>query len=719
MAIPDPEDGTAGSAPPAEPLAPTLPSDDASTAPDSGLAPPRGLGGSYRVEELIGQGGMGAVYRVTHRVLGKAFAAKVLPRMSHPERERRFLEEARIAGAIDHPNIVAVTDFGRDEAHLYLVMELLQGVSLDRRLAAHGGERSPLADEEARDIGRQVLRGLDAAHAAGVVHRDLKPSNVFLVRRHEGSEAKLLDFGVSTWAPDRRSDPRLTRTGHVVGTPLYMAPEQAAGEAGDARTDLYSFGVLAFELLTGEVPFPADTPYASIHQHAHAKVPSLAARRGDLPATLDAVVQRCLAKDPRDRFATAAEALEAWEAAWSAPSTTGIRAVTTPRPAPAPGRRAGRWTVLAALGVLGALGAVALAVGRAWTTDGAPPEEARLQPPASATPGPAASTEPATTVAEAVAPPGDQPPVGRRTLARYRDAVGPERRALQSPDVWRTAELDLASEVESGDSSAEARARWAFARGMRRFVEGGDDAAAQEAFEEAIEAQPEWALPYLGVSSAELRQGRVEAGLQHARQAERLEPDLWLTAAAVARAHLHADRPDRALLAYDRARASAPEEPVVIGGLALSHHALRNDAEARRLAERELALSPEAVLARLVLAEQTLEAGETERALELAEQALVFAPRHASLHLARADALAVLGRDQDARDAYARMLALVDEDGRRASGVPLARVRQVRRALARGRAPRIGPDRARSRALRRRPRTTRTRPNDEMIMDPW
>ncbi|MGF1467561.1 MAG: protein kinase [Sandaracinaceae bacterium] len=276
--------------------------------------------GNYEVRGLIGRGTMGAVYEVVHQSLGKAFAAKVVATEEGQKQAAwRLIQEARTASSIDHENIVSVTDLGEDRGgRIYVVMELLQGEDLAARLDRHAREAEPahLPDDEVRDLGTQFLKGLAAAHERSIVHRDLKPANLFLVHREERTVLKIVDFGMSKFT-GRGSGVQLTRSGHLVGTPLYMAPEQGRAEKVDARTDHYAFGVIAYEMLTGSVPFPADSIYSCILMHALHPPPPLLERRPDLRPAVAEVVHRCLAKERDDRYATTRELLDAWRRSWA------------------------------------------------------------------------------------------------------------------------------------------------------------------------------------------------------------------------------------------------------------------------------------------------------------------------------------------------------------------------------------------------------------------
>ncbi|MBX3248480.1 MAG: protein kinase [Myxococcales bacterium] len=352
---------------------------DTAPMPSDRLLLPVGkvIGGTYRIERLVGRGGMGAVYEATHRTLRRKFAVKVVlaSDASDAHAAHRLVQEARTASSIRHDHIIDVTDLGHtEEGFVYVVMELLEGEDLSQRLERQAREPTPwLPDDEARRLFDEVLRGLAAAHDAGVVHRDLKPANIYLSRRGKSVVAKILDFGMSKITQSQGHDVRLTRTGQLIGTPLYMSPEQSRGAPVDHRADLYSLGVIMFEALAGELPFPATSVYECVLRHTTEPPPPLAARRPDLPATVASLVARCLEKSPGKRWASADELREAWRSAWDVDAERCVTdSDTAPFFDPAPRassppdtealppvrarRHANRW--LAALGVLGVLSAL-------------------------------------------------------------------------------------------------------------------------------------------------------------------------------------------------------------------------------------------------------------------------------------------------------------------------------------------------------------------------
>jgi eukaryotic-like serine/threonine-protein kinase len=255
----------------------------------------------YRIEEKIGEGGMGTVYRATHAYIGSTVAVKVLHAhlSSDTTALERFRREARAAGQIKHPNAVAVTDFGvtREGGLAYLVMEFLEGTELRARIKG-----KPLTYEETLEIVRQTCSAIRAAHSKGIVHRDLKPENIWLLKDEEGRErVKVLDFGIAKLKA-ASGEGTLTQQGMIVGTPYYMSPEQCTGGAElDARSDIYSMGVIAYEMLTGDVPFRAATAMGVVVKHINNSPPRPSDLRRDIPAEIDEVILKALAKKREDR----------------------------------------------------------------------------------------------------------------------------------------------------------------------------------------------------------------------------------------------------------------------------------------------------------------------------------------------------------------------------------------------------------------------------------
>src|SRR6516164_5025861 len=255
----------------------------------------------YRLDERLGAGGMGVLYRATDLKLGRAVAIKLLARhlVSDEAAKARFVREARAASALDHPNIANIYEIGEEDGELFIAMALYEGETLKQRL-----EKGGLGVEEALDVLRQVALGLEFALRADIVHRDIKPANILITSTET---VKILDFGVAKLVSDSQTQ-TMTQAGQAMGTMLYMSPEQLRGESVDARSDLWSFGVLAYETLAGVSPFQTDSSAATVVRTLHEEPPSLATVPG-VPDWLAQLVSRLLRKEPAERLPSASDVL--------------------------------------------------------------------------------------------------------------------------------------------------------------------------------------------------------------------------------------------------------------------------------------------------------------------------------------------------------------------------------------------------------------------------
>jgi serine/threonine protein kinase len=263
------------------------------------------LADRYVIEELLGEGGMGRVYRARHMRMSRRFAVKVLfgDMAADAKARTRFSREAEAVSRLNHPNVLSVVDFGEtDEGLLYLVMDYIEGRELHQLLA----HEAPLPTQRALEFLRQLARGLAHAHERDLVHRDFKTENVVVTRSGDEELARIVDFGIAAVGEMMEPNQRLTTEGMVLGTPAYMSPEQSTGEEVDERSDLFSLGVMLYEMLCGRLPFDG-TAVTIARAHLAAEVPAIATRVPGLrpDARLEAVAMRLMAKDPSDRFQSA------------------------------------------------------------------------------------------------------------------------------------------------------------------------------------------------------------------------------------------------------------------------------------------------------------------------------------------------------------------------------------------------------------------------------
>jgi eukaryotic-like serine/threonine-protein kinase len=311
------------------------------------------LSGRYRLEAKLGSGGMSTVYLARDETLDRPVAVKVMHReMSEQEDQLlRFRQEARAVAKLTHPNVVSVIDAGEDGGYPYIVFEYVKGETLKQRISRVGA----LDTQEAIAYAIEVARGLSVAHARNMVHRDIKPQNVLI---DEEGRAKLTDFGISR----QLEQDGMTATGRVLGTTDYVAPEQAMGKAVDPRSDVYSLGVVLYEMLIGQVPFHADSQVGVAMKHVNEELPDVQRRRPEASAAVALVVERATAKNPAERYQTIGEMIDDLETALEveaarAGSTTG-EATSVLDAVPPPqrklsGRRRWSWAAVIVLLLLG------------------------------------------------------------------------------------------------------------------------------------------------------------------------------------------------------------------------------------------------------------------------------------------------------------------------------------------------------------------------------
>ncbi len=290
------------------------------------------ISGRYEILDLLGKGGMGMVYRAHDQLLDEIVAIKVLRSefVGTPEVAQRFRSEIKLARKVSHPNVCRIHEYGQDGTLTYISMALIEGTDLSRLVRAHP-EGLPL--DTAFALAIQVTDGLQAIHDVGIIHRDLKSSNVIC---DAAGVARLMDFGI---AKDSAGKGQLTATGQVMGTPEYMSPEQCHGDALDFRSDVYSLGIVLFEIFTGRVPFRGETLMATLLKQVQDELPLDAALTARLPAGVVATLRKALAKDPGQRYGTAAEVAEALRDARRTPAPVDAATPADPPPAPATERR--------------------------------------------------------------------------------------------------------------------------------------------------------------------------------------------------------------------------------------------------------------------------------------------------------------------------------------------------------------------------------------------
>jgi eukaryotic-like serine/threonine-protein kinase len=388
------------------------------------------LAGRYVLGEVLGTGGMATVWRATDEILGREVAVKVLSPQyaADPRVGARFEREARHAAQLSHPRLVTVFDCGIDGGTAFIVMELVPGRTL-RQVLDDAGMLPP---GQAVAIAAAVCEGLEVAHAAGLVHRDIKPENIVL----SGGEVKILDFGIA------RADCTAggTRTVGVLGTVAYLSPEQASGRPARRQSDLYSLGCVLFEMLTGQPPFTADSAVGLAHRHVHDDPGPPSARQPWVPAQLDGITARLLAKDPADRPASAAAARADLLAALNPDATATSDEDVVPSGLSRRRLRRLTWAEVVLAGALAAAVVALLAVLLSGTTAHAAPTAAPSVSPSAPTVAPTVSPS-APTAAPSVSPSGSHHSSASRPAAHKAYKPAHRRPGLERPAVGQANAL--------------------------------------------------------------------------------------------------------------------------------------------------------------------------------------------------------------------------------------------------------------------------------------
>lgn len=408
--------------------------------------------GRYELLEELGRGAMGVVYKARDPRIDRLVALKVIASVEGLEsaqvqqRRERFQREARAAGRLAHPNIVTVHDVGEDQGRAFLVMELIEGQTLDRLLRA----RRPLPLDEVLTIGEQAAQALDYAHRHAIVHRDIKPANILLTR---DGVVKVTDFGIA-----RITGAEATQTGQTLGTPSYMSPEQVSGLKLDGRSDIFSLGAVLYELLSGEKAFPGETISTIVYRIVHEDPTPLRRLNPAFPAGLDVCLKKALAKDPARRYAQAVDlardlrrAAEGTLAPAGPPEPSTVKLPVSPRPQPPRGPRKSPWPwLLAGGGVVAAL-LLGLAL---WVRS---PQRPPAPPPA---PPPSQAAEEESGRARAAAEEAARQKAAEEETQRKAEAerIEAERKRLEAEKA-RLAQQQAALEAERRGAAAEEAAR--------------------------------------------------------------------------------------------------------------------------------------------------------------------------------------------------------------------------------------------------------------------
>ena len=507
------------------------------------------IAGRYEIVRQLGAGGMGAVYQARQLSMDRMVALKLIhPHIASAEVARRFHREMKATSKIEHPNTIAVFDFGADEnGQLFLAMEFLEGKPLSRVLEEAGA--LPLS--RIVRVGSQVVRALGAAHAEGIAHRDLKPDNIMLVDRYgESDVVKVLDFGIARFVDGDESRSQMTHEGAVIGTPAYISPEQAMGRPIDHRADFYSLGVMLYQMAVGRLPFEGPTLAALLVAHATESppAPSVVAP-GKVAPMLESLILALMAKSPDDRPSSAADVLRALEACAGVTSTEPappppVTIAETPRALPAVSPPAKRpiWPI-AVVGLAVAAGAAVVAIALAERPKGA---DARVH-------------------LEAIIIAGGDPLPPAECRARNGKLVERLARAatllqgssLGAPRPQDRDALALLSSIKDGDADAE---YWALLSRARLVVEPTPDGALAAA-KTAVARCPSMALGHNAVGGAESRAHHDALAVAAYKEALALAPDYIAPRFNLGLLALRGDDMRGAIAAFDDVLAKDPMHP--------------------------------------------------------------------------------------------------------------------------------------------------------------
>ncbi|RME98083.1 MAG: hypothetical protein D6768_18180, partial [Chloroflexi bacterium] len=522
--------------------------------------------GPYRVIEQLGSGGMATVFKAYHPSLDRYVAIKVLhPAFkSDPQFFERFKREARIVANLEHPNIIPVYDFNEHHGEPYLVMRFIEGHTLKPNL-----DGEPLPAEQIVRLIRPVCQALDYAHKQGVLHRDIKPSNIMITK--DGS-VFVTDFGLA----------RMVQAGEstlshdvMVGTPQYISPEQAQGSKNiDGRTDIYSLGVVLYQMVTGRVPFNADTPFATVHDHIYTPLPLPSDINPKIDPAVERLLLKALAKNPDDRYATAADLLAAIE------TTLGQQTVLHSPPAPPvqPAKKGGiPWWVWAGAGaaILLLIGLVlaGLLLLRNRNRQSTPPNNQPVAGPVTNPDAPSADQPPVDAPPPAGEQPADQPPPGADQPPDRDQPPADQPPADAPPNVQEAQELTRQANNAMRDKNYD---------------------QAMDLYRQAIEANPHFLPAYFGLSDAQSLTGDDAASIATLESAVENNPREMLAWGRLGEGQLFTERnPEAALASFQEAAALAPNDPGPLAGQAIAQTAMGQYDAAKESIDRAMALDPE------------------------------------------------------------------------------------------------------------------------------
>jgi serine/threonine protein kinase len=532
--------------------------------------------GSYRVIEQLGSGGMATVFKAYHPSLDRYVALKVLhPAFkADPQFFERFKREARIVANLEHPNIIPIYDFNEHHGEPYLVMRFIEGDTLKPKL-----EGRPIPSDQILQLMRPVCQALDYAHNQGVLHRDIKPSNIMVTK---DSNIFITDFGLARMV--QAGESTLSQD-MMIGTPQYISPEQAQGIGDlDCRTDIYSLGVVLFEMVTGQVPFNADTPFATVHDHIYSPLPLPSTLNPDIDPAVETMLLKALAKEPDDRYETVADLLQALETKLSAYTVASRAKPLGPDPVGQPQKSGTPWWVWAGsaallLCILGVVLASYLLLG--YRNRNIPVNEP-VSAPVANNGQPVGGGQPA--------PP---PPPGDR-FDKPPPPPPPPGMDPNSPEYREAIEL-----TEQANQA------------MREEV--FDEAA--EFFERAMAANPHHLPAYFGQSEALKLMGDEESSLAILEKAVENNPDR-LEAYIRAGAAFLDEYPEDALDLFVEAAVLAPDAAITYAGQALALLAMDEDEAAKEAIDTALELNPTNPEAHLAKAIYQIKQGNRRAAVQ-------------------------------------------------------------------------------------------------------